>query len=1105
MKRKLFNLCMTALLSVVCTSALALSKVGDVYQIGSAADLKAFADLVNNGTEPGADAVLTANIDYTAYTTGFIGRNETGKHYTGTFDGQGHTVTTNIVNDAQWTGLFGSVNNATIKNLIVDGSVQSSVPGIGGLGGLSWGATKIENVVVKSTVTISPYFSGNCTCGGIFGDMEDTGSLKNCAFYGSIYVGNSGNTVGGLVGWVGNSGVNFTNCFVNIADVVSQYRPRFSGAGSPTIVNSYVSSDTDGNGFTAGQIASGEVCYKLNGNTQGGTNWYQTIGTDTYPVPFSTHSKVYLFGSSYISDVAYIGNATDLNNFVAVVNAGGTALNGVLTNNIDYHSYTGVSDMIGTASNKYQGTFDGQGHKITVAFTNRSEMRTGLFRRINGATIQNLKVDGTITTNQKFAGGIVAHIDSGESGTIRNCESAVTINGELDGDASYAGILGAFGGSTARIENCLFSGSIIGTKCKSCCGIAGFAANNNITITKCLVTGTMNVNTYADVYQPHIIARGTATFSNNYYVGTYSGFRTSSATSATEAQKTSGALCYLLNGSEDDGTNWTQTIGTNTCPIPFSTSQTVHQASTGCYTNLPVSDGTVQIANGTNLKKFASEVSAGNYAMNAVLTGNIDYTSYTGLTDMIGNDGDIRYQGTFDGQGHTVTVAFVNNTSQETGLFRRINGATIQNLKVDGTITTNQRFAGGVVARVEGSNGGTIRNCEGAVIITDEDGTGDASHGGVLACANGTGFTVENCLFSGRIDASNREGCSGVVGWTNNSGTRNVTKCLVTGTMNVKSDKNHNIIIRGTTTTCSNNYYVGTYSGIGLSTATSATEAQKTSGELCYLLNGSVNAGTNWYQDLSGTEAYPHPFGTKTVSAGQWFSAANDVYYNLEDGNYTVYQLNMDEGKTTYAVPANVTARNISITRDIPAGQWIGLCLPFDYDIPSGWDVRELAYVNGTGDGASMIFRSATSIVAGKPYLVKPEDAVTTIEATNTTIATAASTISMSGVNMIGNLRKTAITEGSYYINTSSLLKKLTATSADLKGFRAYFTVDAVGGGSLVKALSYGFEEDDATSINEELRMKNEESEAAIYNLAGQRIQKMQKGVNLVNGKKVLF
>ena len=60
-----------------------------------------------------------------------------------------------------------------------------------------------------------------------------------------------------------------------------------------------------------------------------------------------------------------------------------------------------------------------------------------------------------------------------------------------------------------------------------------------------------------------------------------------------------------------------------------------------------------------------------------------------------------------------------------------------------------------------------------------------------------------------------------------------------------------------------------------------------------------------------------------------------------------------------------------------------------------------------------------------------------------------------------------------------------------------------ISSGSTVKAF-YGFDEDDATSINEELRVKNEESEAVIYNVAGQRMNKVQKGINIINGKKTI-
>lgn len=43
------------------------------------------------------------------------------------------------------------------------------------------------------------------------------------------------------------------------------------------------------------RLASGELCYKLNAD---GDNWFQCIGTDAYPMPFNTHSKVLFVGDT---------------------------------------------------------------------------------------------------------------------------------------------------------------------------------------------------------------------------------------------------------------------------------------------------------------------------------------------------------------------------------------------------------------------------------------------------------------------------------------------------------------------------------------------------------------------------------------------------------------------------------------------------------------------------------------------------------------------------------------------------------------------------------------------------------------------------------------
>ena len=160
--------------------------------------------------------------------------------------------------------------------------------------------------------------------------------------------------------------------------------------------------------------------------------------------------------------------------------------------------------------------------------------------------------------------------------------------------------------------------------------------------------------------------------------------------------------------------------------------------------------------------------------------------------------------------------------------------------------------------------------------------------------------------------------------------------------------------------------------------------------------------------------------------------------------------------------------------------------------------------MNGTGESATMMFSSTNVIWAGKPYLIKPSRSETlTIMLGNVNIISAADaeregTKSVDGINMIGNLHQTSIAAGDFYINTSSQMKKLTADSATLKAFRAYFTVD----GSNVKALNIAVD-DDATLI-QTIDNGQQSTEDAIYNLAGQRMSKMQRGINIVNGKKIL-
>ena len=121
MSKKLLNLCMTALLSVVSTAAWALSEVDGVYQIGSAADLEEFAQLVNDGSVY-ANAVLTADIDRGIDGT-MIGT-EANK-YQGTFEGAGHTIKINMYPEDVNAALFRYTGfGAVIQNLKVEGTIH---------------------------------------------------------------------------------------------------------------------------------------------------------------------------------------------------------------------------------------------------------------------------------------------------------------------------------------------------------------------------------------------------------------------------------------------------------------------------------------------------------------------------------------------------------------------------------------------------------------------------------------------------------------------------------------------------------------------------------------------------------------------------------------------------------------------------------------------------------------------------------------------------------------------------------------------------------------------------------------------------------------------
>lgn len=205
--------------------------------------------------------------------------------FSGTFDGNGHTVTLNITSSSakSYTGLFGTLaGGAVVKNVITAGKIEATgkdnVGGIAGFANTYSGDVTIENCKNTAAITgnnevggILGYCSGSAhsvtvtdcantgtisgtrKLGGICGNLENAHFIKNCYNSGTV----TGSAIGGILGR-GARGYSSTtdtpileNCY-NVGDIV------YSGTNGSAIV---------GTGYAKKPVEV-KNCYALKGSAQ---------------------------------------------------------------------------------------------------------------------------------------------------------------------------------------------------------------------------------------------------------------------------------------------------------------------------------------------------------------------------------------------------------------------------------------------------------------------------------------------------------------------------------------------------------------------------------------------------------------------------------------------------------------------------------------------------------------------------------------------------------------------------------------------------------------------------------------------------------------------
>lgn len=311
----------------------------DPYLISNVAQLEYLRDQSNLGNgQITAHAKLVNDIDLAyASASSWIPVSKSNA-FAGTFDGNGHCIKNLYSSFYQggYVGLFGYVNGATIKNLTVEGVIESSCSNQGMIAGQSVGANFYNCVakgrintsgsadyvggitgwvtrnspsipVVRSCASYVDIVSTGTFAGGIIGNSSNSIIMEACANYGNV----TGKiNVGGLMGYTDpKSDSHITNCYVGSCEVrgtgsnvfLTCYEPSGNLSNFEKVFYSkdakvFASADAtepedlasriaygDYNtssafvGFTAEQIAGGEATYCMNNETTVLPVWTQDL------------------------------------------------------------------------------------------------------------------------------------------------------------------------------------------------------------------------------------------------------------------------------------------------------------------------------------------------------------------------------------------------------------------------------------------------------------------------------------------------------------------------------------------------------------------------------------------------------------------------------------------------------------------------------------------------------------------------------------------------------------------------------------------------------------------------------------------------------------
>ena len=348
---------------------------GTALTIYTAEELASFRDAVNGGDNfNGRTVLLGADIDISNIEGGWtpIGLSTAAKRFAGTFDGQGHTITVGTFADGITVpALFGYARGeATIKNLTVAGTIESTQYNVAAVCNTSYGATfeNVRNLANVSTTDTSGRVAGIVASVGA-GGSDDPTVFINCVNKGNISTAGSSGYASGIANLGATSAgciATFENCYNTgtISGVATMYGDCYI-SGIVSINKSNSNANTMTNCYNAGALSGGE-----------------------YERGYGLASKATLVGNNYYLDGAADGGVgTNAGDGIAVAKTADEMASADFLTLLGeaYVSGAGLTPTQATPALAWEAASVTPPEPIELTITNN----TGMFKAVTASALQN--------------------------------------------------------------------------------------------------------------------------------------------------------------------------------------------------------------------------------------------------------------------------------------------------------------------------------------------------------------------------------------------------------------------------------------------------------------------------------------------------------------------------------------------------------------------------------------------------------------------------------------------------------------------------------------------------------------------------------------------